>query len=256
MDNSPAVTLEWSKANYTDHLGDRLAFFNTVGFLGVQLNITPSLSFIGEVPFVSWDVEDPIPDMMPPGYGWDDQLAIGNPLVGIEYSQPGSRFLVRIGVRPPLTADGEYWAKSVGVYGAGDRWEAFIPDLWTVAASGGVRLASPGGAVANISFGPTLLKGECDSELLADYSALCGYRGSSVRFAVEIAGRMLVTEDTRDFSDRFDHFLGLAFGVRFGSVEPGIQFRYALDEEYRDELENTLGINFKLALGSNSDELR
>ncbi len=64
---------------------------------------------------------------------------------------------------------------------------------------------------------------------------------------------MILTEDYEDFGDRFDQFIGLTGGLNIGQVEPGVQFRYAIDDEYRELIDFTIGINLKIRLGAEEE---
>ncbi len=255
LDNETAVTLEWSKADFASGIADELGFFNTVLFLGAQVRVSPSVNLVAELPITTWDVKDPmVVDLGWYFYDWDDEQAIGNPYFGMEYCRPGSPILFALGVRPPLASDDKFFAPSVGLYGAADRFEAFVPDLWTFSLAIGGRSSAKAGPAYRFLIGPTLLAPDAgDAEVLLDWSTLFGFRGTIAHAGFEYAGRMILTEDYEDFGDRFDQFIGLTGGLNIGQVEPGVQFRYAIDDEYRELIDFTIGINLKIRLGAEEE---
>ena len=255
LDNETAVTLEWSKADFTRGIADELGFFNTVLFLGAQVRVSPSVHLVAELPITTWDVKNPtVVDFGWILYEWDDEQAIGNPYLGMEYSRPGAPIFFALGVRPPLASDDKFLAPTIGFYGAADRFEAFVPDLWTFSLAIGGRSGAKAGPAYRFLIGPTLLAPDAgDAEILLDWSTLFGFRGTVAHAGFEYAGRMILTEDYDDFGDRFDQFIGLAAGLSIGRVEPGAHFRYTIDEEYRELIDFMFGINLKIQLGAEEE---
>ncbi|MCM2272158.1 MAG: hypothetical protein NDJ18_06365 [candidate division Zixibacteria bacterium] len=255
LDNETAITMEWSKADFAGRIADELGFFNTILFLGAQIRVSPSVNLVAELPITTWDVKDPmVYDLGWYFYDWEDEQAIGNPYLGLEYSRPGAPILFALGVRPPLASDDKLFAAVVGLFGAADRFEAFVPDLWTFSLAIGGRSSATVGPAYRFLIGPTLLVPDAgDAEVLLDWSALFGFRGTIAHAGFEYAGRMILTENYDDLGDRFDQFIGLVGGLNIGQVEPGVQFRYAIDDEYREWIDFTFGINLKIRLGAEEE---
>ena len=84
---------------------------------------------------------------------------------------------------------------------------------------------------------------EGETELLFDYSGQVGYEGSQFGVIGGITGRMVVTEDGLSFGERTFHQLTISAMVDLGTIIPGIQLRFPLDDERRRAVNNVFGLS-------------
>lgn len=82
--------------------------------------------------------------------------------------------------------------------------------------------------------GPTILmpREGGDTELLMHYGVSGGLGTKTFLVTAELTGLFLVTEDTQEFSDRFDHFVALGIELPGVIGRPALFFQKALDEEF------------------------
>jgi hypothetical protein len=257
LDSGSSVSLELHKIHYNRQdlsametsASDFLGFYNLVGFLDARIQIDPSIAIIADIPFASYDVDiDPIVFEGEP-YWWyisqsEDQTAIGNPMIGIEYTPPLSSTIIRFWVRLPLASEENDEALSNGILGAYDRLEAFLPEISTIGINGGIRHNSERSVLeTQLLLGPAfMIPSSGDPELFLDGSTYVGARTEHFKAGIALSGRLLLTEDY-DFGDRLTGKFGLVGALRLGQFEPGVHFKYNLDEAFRELIDYTYGIN-------------
>jgi hypothetical protein len=260
-ENRNSISLEWSKIHLTfDPHEDIYTFLTTIGFLSGQYRISNNVSIVGEIPFSTYDAGESMPVyynldeiyfdyLYWEGY-YEDHQMLGNPYLGIEAGSKEKGPILTAGVRFPLASDDNYPAASVGVLGAYDRFEAFVPDLWSFYCGGGYRdFSHP--VFWKINFGPAFLVPERgDAELLADYSIMAGIQQRRYKIGISMTGRCWLSESDLDFSERIDHIAGMVAALRLGNFEPGVQVRYNLDDDINEPINYTYGLNLTVNLGS------
>jgi hypothetical protein len=224
----------------------RLSFHGLHSFLSMTwfLSAKTSTSFKGvsavmEWPFTNWD--------------WDGdskaQNFFGNPYIGIEYATRGSSPVGGGGIRFPVAPDDKCTAYEFAAATCFDRIEAFMPDVFTIYASGGYRYVFDEYHSIQLLGGPVIMnwtEGGVDSELFFDYKGEYWARTDILSFGVGFTGRILLTESDLDFDERTWHQLGFASSVAFGQFRPGFHMRIPLDEELKDFSDVIYGLNFSV----------
>jgi hypothetical protein len=186
----------------------------------------------------------------------ESSLRLGNPYVGLRIHRAGRPLAGYFGVRLPLASDPTSFAGNlamdVGALSDFDRFEAFLPKVFTVRTGVELRSVSPGGMLIGAKIGPSLLVstegGGDDAELFADYGVQGGYEGAAVRATVGITGRLLATEEGGSFAERTEHVVTGTVELRRGPVRPSVLIRMPLDKSVREMTSVTMGFGLAIVL--------
>ncbi|UCG60914.1 MAG: hypothetical protein JSV52_11370 [Candidatus Zixiibacteriota bacterium] len=231
-----SVSLDFFKAAFDEAEG--LNFFTSMIYLSAYIPATPELAVIFDFPMSNVDTD------------FEDQSVFGNPYLGIEYVAPvsgGNQSIKgRLGFRPPLASDSKFAASLLGMVSMIDRFESFVPDLWTLSGGFGFQFKSEAEYGFDIDFTGDLMmptEGGAENELYVDYSMVMWFRPEKANLGFGLAGRLLATEGDMDFGERTVHQLGFFGGYDAGVFEPGFHFRVPLDEDLSDVLDFLWGIN-------------
>ncbi len=220
------------------------SLLNSAWFLSGNFSLTQATALVVEFPFARYDIDGE-------SSYYQDENIVGNPYVGVRVTTQGRRAsttaVANFGVRLPLAQDDKYNAATVGMYTSFDRFEAFVPDLFTFLASGGYRYSFEGGASFSFAVGgsfmvPTEIDGG-DPEMFIDYNLELWYRSDKAGFGSGFTGRLLTTESDLDFGERTVHQMGFSGYVDFGVFRPGLNFRFPLDDDLSEVLDFVYGFS-------------
>lgn len=219
---------------------DNTTFVSSAIFLSGRFTLSPNLLFVGELPFAHHGIDT--------DFRKHTETVIGNPYIGLEFRSPSSPVFAELGVRVPITPDDKGFASDMGIFADLDRFEAFTPDVLTVAGKVNFYRKSDRNIVFRIRSGPSLFintrrdAGD-DVELFVDYSAQIGLEGRRVSLIGGITGRLLVTEEDLNFGERSFHHLGAALSLNLVKVRPGIHFRVPIDDDFAEVVDFIFGVN-------------
>lgn len=179
----------------------------------------------------------------------ESETAIANPYVGFEFRRPGTSSFIELGGRVPLAPDDKLGALLYGTFADINRLGAFAPDLLTVTGKFNYYNENASNLIVRLRGGSTVLipTDEGDTELVLDYSAQVGYKGSQISVIGGLSGQLIVTEEDLDLGERTIHQLGASASLNLGSVRPGIHFWIPMDEDL-DFIDFVLGLNLVLQL--------
>jgi hypothetical protein len=173
---------------------------------------------------------------------------LGNPEVGIALRTEDGEALGSVSLTLPLAqeASNDDFATMVGFLADNLHADRYGSEVFSVngmltpgtTLENGARLGFKVGASVWI---PTGDDGG-DAEIFARYGAFFSHSGSSVRFAAELNGFAIVSEDDLSVSARTLHELALSVGRASGSTRPEVFVRVPLDEDTRDFLTANLGV--------------
>ncbi len=257
-----ALTLEIQKPHYNSEWDPNRSILNTVGFIGGRHYVSDNLILFWEVPFVNLDVrEENRPYYWECSYNqcyyWfeEDQLTIGNPVIGLEQPFGNGGFFASADFRFPLASEDQWPANALGISTAFDRFEAFLPKVYTTGVDFGWRepnLTSP--LDARITIGTSALRStEGGDDLYIDYSVFLGFTSGKVSCGSFNGGRILLTQNDLDFSERLVSYAGLVARLKLGAFEPGVQWRINIDEDLRQGIDYAFGFNLAVSFGVPSD---
>ena len=239
------VTLQFYKPDF-DRTGDELGSKTAVWFLSGKFRISGDFDLYVDLPVSRFDIKEG------QQFYWigDDQIATGNPYVGIRgrFSSVGviRRIVGRIGLRPPLTSDDKQSATTVGRLTVYDRMEAFLPNRWSIDIGAGqmydiCRVCNLETDFGLITMIPT--EDRADAEMWLTYGFAFWLRTSAVDLGAGLSGRWWATSEDTNFGRASVHLLGIAGVLKLGRVEPGIQFRLPADKDWRDEVASVVCLN-------------
>lgn len=235
-----SITIEWLKPSFGTN--SNATFFTSSFFLNFHLPISGYTYFVGELPFSYAKFE------------YDSQFSedesgntIGDPYVGVEYQgKENSHFMGEFGVRIPLASD-ESVATETGLFTDFiDRVEAFAAKVISIQGmvnylhqeEQGLSLRFRGGPV--LWFNTESIVGD-GIEFLLRYGFIIGYNSSMVRFHGGLNGLTIVTAEG-DSSENSYHQFGIMANFGSGTVRPGISLRVPLDEDFKEVLDSTFGL--------------
>ena len=236
-----AIFVEFLKPEFEG--ADNADFLTSDIFLSGRFPITSVVAVEAEMPFSRYGTDD--------GAVERSQSAIGNPYLGARIR--GSALTTRVGVRLPVASGDDGTALTSGRLTDYDRFEAFLPDVFSVNASfaGPTQLSES--FVLNMGGGPALLlftedTGGDDSEIYAQYFLVPQYNGQMVTVKAGVTGRALMTESDLNFGERSSHQVGMAAALNYGTVRPGLHLRIPLDEDLSEDIDYVLGVNATVVL--------
>ena len=182
---------------------------------------------------------------------WDETMsdfAIGNPYVGVEGGQSGTKWFGEAGVRLPIMSETKIASALVGMASDLDRMEAFLPDVAAVSAYLNGRSGGATGFRIRMRVGPLLdiptRSGMGDAELFGAYALQVGVASKGVEIFTGVTGRMLITQDaSNQLTDQFVSSLHL----NLGRVEPGVDIRVPLDNGQPDLIGSVFGVSLRMA---------
>ena len=223
-------------------------FLTGTVFLSGSGPIGKSLRIEADIPLVRAGVSVP-------GLSEESSLRLGNPYVGLRIHRAGRPVSGYLGVRLPLTSEptsfGDNLTIDIGALSDFDRFEAFLPNVFTVRTGVELRSVSSAGFLVGAKLGPSLLVstegGGDDAELFADYGVQGGYEGRAVRATIGLTGRLLVSEGG-SFSQRTEHVVTGAVELRRGPVRPSVLIRLPLEKSVREMTSVTIGFGLAVVL--------
>ncbi len=235
------ISLEAHKAKF-DRDRD-FSLLNSAWFLSGSFSLTQMTALVVEFPFARYDIDNISSYYL-------DQNIIGNPYIGLRVTSPERRLsavaIANFGIRLPLAQDDRFNAATIGIFTSFDRFEAFIPNLFTLLASGGYRFSSRGGTSFSFTMGGSFMvptNGGGAPEMYIDYNLELWYRSASAGIGSGFTGRLLTTQSDLDFGERTVHQMGLAGYADFGIIRPGLNFRFPLDDDLSEVLDFVYGFS-------------
>lgn len=241
------VGIEFLKPFFTNDVNSSFATFTAYATFRWEVN--GGLRVVGAIPFSRWDPdEDPFYGAY---YDPGSEGALGNIYLGNELQNPDAHVGVDFGVWLPTSPDDKDNALIIGVVSDVMRWEGFFPDIWGFTAGMTLWQLDPRGFGARVRLGPALMvpTDEGDAELMGLYSAHFVYLGEQSEFSAGFRGRVIITEDELDFSERTMHELEMSGTLKYQQFRPGAHIRVPLDDGlFRDVIDVALGIHLGVAL--------
>ncbi len=237
------ITLEGYKGDLKHW--KQLSFATSVWFISGDFEMAPNYYISFELPFAHFDATSE--------YDFKAQNLVGNPYLGFRYEKDSSGGLFRVGIRFPLikAESDKYYAMEYGMLTTFDRFEAFIPELFTMSAAGGYKYVSPGGITTRFLLGPVLfMPKDEDKELWGDYSVHLWYQYKMLTVGGGMAGRFLVASEYAsyvDFGERFVNRIEFAGKVGLGRICPGLHIQIPLDSDQREDIGLSYGLDLAIA---------
>lgn len=250
-----AIWLEVQKPNFSeDFLTDygsftppaKSTFATSAVFLSTRWRVSGPLLLRAEIPFINVGFKDQTIYVFgtPQFLDGMSESQFGNPLVGVEVGGSAFPLSGEFGIRFPTVDDEHPFSSQMASYIDFDRFEAFVPNLWTFTAAANLEYKGPTGLLLRFRTGPALFvptESGIDPELFGDYSAQAGYQFNRVTVLGGLTGRGWLTES--NLSNRFVDQFGFAASYRFGNFIPGVHFRFPLDVEQENYVDFVFGIN-------------
>jgi hypothetical protein len=239
-----SLSLEYFSPSFkSDGLFSRIK--GTTVFLTGRFNLSNVIAGVLELPYANGSYEAAMYSVS------GSSSSLGNPYVGLEYYSQSAPFFGEFGIRLPVFNKNEMLAGLTGIYSDLDRWEAFIPEAFTVSTYGNFAARSESGVYTRLRVGPSFwisTKSSGDaSEALLGYSARVGYASESFDLAMIGFGKMILTEGG-EVNKRTYHQLAFSLGLNIGIVRPDIQYRIVLDEYLKHVVSNIIGVSLNVAL--------
>ena len=127
-----------------------------------------------------------------------------------------------------------------------------LPNAWVIYANMAWRMESLEGGIFGLEIGPEVWIPEKDaggdSELWFPYGFSGGAGTRHFAFLAEVMGLFLATEDTDEFSDRFEHHLAFGVGVRNYTVRPSLWYQIPLHDDLREVIDGVIGLQVEVSL--------
>jgi hypothetical protein len=245
--NGAAIHLEILRPNAhgVDISNTSFAFF-----LSGRVQMGGDLFLRAELPFVNYKEESSL--------DWwrssENDSQFGNPYLGLDVGNPDNGFQGEFGVRVPVVSNFTETAAAGSSADYIERFESFLPDLLPIYMGVNYRLKTDNGFGMRLRMVPVFWlwvgdRSNSDNDLYLMYSGHAWYENEKVGVGGGISGRFLGTGDADGFDQRSLHQFGFFANYTFGSVMPGFQIRFPLDDGIRRRGVNptySLSIGFKL----------
>jgi len=238
-----SVSLEILKPKFADVEG--VGFLTSAWFLEGNFTVSEEINIFTQVPIAILSADSP--DL-------DDETAIGNILIGMEYHSRSevnmSDFITRLGFRPPIVSEGSYGAAEVGLLTDYTTYDAFYPKNLSVNAGIEYRKKFENMLGIILDFNSIFLlptEEYLDNEILLNYGLTGGYYGEKFSFEFGPSGIFVASEDG-DFGRRSVHVLGMNVRYTSGTFVPGLTMRIPLDDNIQDIIDFTFGFNLAYKL--------
>jgi hypothetical protein len=231
---APSIALELQKPNYDEDLDiSGLGFF-----VNLHARLSNRTKLLVEFPYFHYEENTPFGDF--------SQSSIGNIFVGIKTGGLTGDTYFEGGLRLPTADEDNGGALFTGVLSEIPRMEAFIPDYFIMKGLFGYQTPSERGMTGRVKIGPSLwfYTGDIESvdshELFLHYSAHAWYKSEKVNFGGGLSGIFVFTEDDLSFDGPTEPMIDLGLSFNLDQVEPGLQLRLPLSDDYRDLLDYTI----------------
>jgi hypothetical protein len=235
------VSLMIQKADFNGY--SHLNFPTSVWSLTTRLQSGRSTFFVIQIPVSNLSREAPVYY----GGGTQSETQFGNPYVGMEMVGERSSPMGELGLWLPMAQEDKSYATEIGSFTAFDRFEAFVPNMITLAGKFGYRYRADAAPGVTFKFlaGPSLMMPEHgDAEVFADYNFELWSRYPTFGVGFGFTGRAIVTESDLSFSERAYHQVGFAADVKMGSTRIGGSLKLPVD----DNLSHAYNFVFGLGL--------
>lgn len=181
--------------------------------------------------------------------------AFGNPYLGIEVGSPGNYaeknalWFVELGIRLPLVADSQEYAKQIGTFCDLDRTEAFNDSVTTITGRFNYVDRATSGFGLRIRLGPTLfMSNDSEDDLYLDQAIMITLEKNIVQAGVAFTARTLLTGPWFTWSSLTEDQLGFTTRLTLGKLQPGLHFRVPLDDDLTRNLQYIYGFNMGFQL--------
>lgn len=213
-------------------------------FVNGRFHLSESFAFTADMP-VAWARIEGV-DPLSQEEVTESEYLVGNPFVGFQYVQ--SHRIFEFGARLPIVEHGTEIAEMIGIFSDLNRNEAFFPDVTTIYGRAYRNTHRTTGFRAAYHTGATVMIPDhesADAQLFFDYRADAGFDTGVFSVAGGLTGRMNLTDEFDDFSDRYTHHIHAQSTLKLGGFEPGVHFKIALDEDIRDFIHYTFGVHIQ-----------
>lgn len=238
----PKFTFRYFRPHFKESESS-LSFLSGVYDFTVSIPLSAKVNIIGSVPFSA--------------VGWKDfdesESSFGNISAGIQYrfnSTDEKATAVTFGVFAPTASEEKESLFMMGFLTNYYEIPKYFPNVLTIYGNLSHHVFKADGLLLNLELGPYFMiptEGG-DPELFIHYGLSGGYRVNPISFNVELAGIGILSEESEDFGDRFEHML--AFGAQWnrGWIRPGIYYQLYLKKEMREYINGVLGIKLEIDL--------
>jgi len=198
-------------------------------FLSGRTAISPSLTFVDQVPFAHHSAVRTYYDGTINGFVTADvrESMVGNIYLGIEGTPRTSRIFGEGGVRLPLASIEKPFAAGAGALADVRRAQAFFPK--TISLESAVNFWSGPDTELHyrLRISPVIEfdREEATSRLTANYSGQIGYHGSALRLGTAISGRVAITNSYGPLTSRSLNQIEFHSDFLAGPLRPGIELK-------------------------------
>lgn len=217
-----------------------MSILTLTGYATVHYKIDPTVALVVELPYARYD---------PEGYG--HQSTQGDFYIGLEQRAARSGPSFEFGVRLPTTSESKGAAATVGIFSDLNRWEAFLPKVFSIVPAVNYRYVDAQGLGIRLRGAPSVdipTEEGGDAEVYGLYAIQFIYLGSGGEATLGVSGRILLTEDDLDFGQRSLHELDASVTLAGTKVRPGLQLRIPIDDDYQDFVDAVFGLQLTILI--------
>ncbi len=204
-------------------------------YLSGRFQVGHDLWMRTEFPFMNYKDDNPL------YFGYyvtstDRKSSFGNPYLGLDFGNSDNGFQGEAGFRVPVVKDYSGAAGEGLATDPVERMEAFVAEVLPIYLGVNYRLKSNDGFGMRLRMIPVFWVGvgdgsNQDTDVFVLYSAQAWFENETVGVGGGLSGRFVATGDADGFGERSLHQFGFFANFSFGSVMPGFQVRFPLDED-------------------------
>ena len=200
----------------------------------------------------NWNITGSLPYITSTFGERDPDNGMGNIYIGMQSilkNEGQKKSIASFGLFLP-TADEDI--QFFGLYTHLIEFHKYAADVLTLYGNLAFFKTLPQGFRLGAEIGPNIMipiKDDRDTEFLLHYGLTAGYQSTNVALIAEMVGIAIISEDSDEFSDRFQYSFN--FGASYVSerIRPGLFYKlYLKDDFITDLVDGVIGINIEVTI--------
>lgn len=176
---------------------------------------------------------------------------ITNLYLGIQMGKPDKNISTSFGIILPTASEDKGEALAYAILADAYHIERYVPNLYGVSAS--VNFMRDIDKVVSLGFelGPDLFittKKESDSHCFAHFGLNAAVHIEQLSLIGEFTGKLAISENPDDFSDRFINSLQIGANYRFDRFMPRVFYKIEFNNSVKSIIDNSLGLGMQITI--------
>ena len=226
--------------------------FSGIYDLRLSFPVSDKVILVASLPYLSMEYENTFVTYM--GYYAETpetRNGFANPLIGVRLRgerNNGQQTIGTVSISLPTISEDASRSAGIGIQADYHNFHRYLRKTTVLAGNVMSTWYRENGAHFEFEIGPRLMFMNGDEDTETEFLIHYGIGGSVpvsvLELRMELAGLLLLSAQTNEFSDKFNHTL--AFGARYarGSFTPGVFYQVYLSDMMSDNVSGVLGVDF------------